>query len=109
MLLGREEEVLQQLGGCERTSATEVYPFGPPRNGVDHALLLVEDHALLRVVAKLDGLAYVKPSAVGLFQSQQQFDESGLSGTIGTHYAHLLKAGEVVIEVLENDFAAVVE
>ncbi len=43
---------------------------------------------------------------VGTFKSQEEFDERTLSRAVSAHDTHLLKAREVVVEVVENDFLA---
>ena len=45
---------------------------------------------------------WVKLAAVGLNLAQQHLDEGRFSRSVITHNTHLLEAGKVVVEVVEN-------
>ena len=76
-------------------------------HGVDHALALVECHALLAVVAKAHRLAQLKRAAVARHLAQQQLDEGGLAHAVVTHDAQLLVAREGVLKVVEDHLVAI--
>ena len=102
LLLRGEEEVLEELRGGQVLSTAHVDVLGNVLHHIDHLLLLVELQTLLGEIAETHGIANVEPSAVGWHKTKEQSDERGLSRAVVAHDAHLLEAGEVIIEVLED-------
>ena len=103
LLFGCEKEMLQQLRGGEVPAAAHVDIVGNVAHHINHLLLVVKCHAFLREIAEAHGLSNVKASVVGLFQSEQHLDKGGFSCAVVAHDAHLLIAGKIVVEILEND------
>ena len=102
LLLGRKEEELQKLRSRHVLAAAQVYVIGNLRNHVNHLLVFAEFQSLLREIAEANRLADVKLATVGLNLAQQHLDEGRFSRSVITHNTHLLEAGKVVIEVVEN-------
>ena len=103
LLLGSEEEVLQELRCCEVTTATHVDILGNVLYDIDHFLLLIELQSFLREIAEAYGVADVEASAVGRHQTKEHANESGLAGAVVAHDAHFLETGEIIIKVFQND------
>ena len=101
LLLGRKEEELQKLRS-RHVLAAQIYVIGNLRNHVNHLLVFTEFQSLLREIAEANRLADVKLAAVGLNLAQQHLDEGRFSRSVITHNTHLLEAGKVVVEVVEN-------
>ena len=102
LLLRRKEEELQKLRSRHVLAAAQVYVIGNLRNHVNHLLVFTEFQSLLREIAEANRLADVKLAAVGLNLAQQHLDEGRFSRSVITHNTHLLEAGKVVVEVVEN-------
>ena len=75
LLFGREEEVLQELCGCDVLASTIIYIVGDVRDDVDDALLVVKLHAFLREIAEAYGVADVERTAVRRHLSEEHLDE----------------------------------
>ena len=103
LLLWGKQEILQQLRGRHLTSTAQVHIVGDGSYHIDDLILLVKLQTFLREVAELHRLAYHDASFVNGLQSQQHFDKCRLSRTIVANDTHLLKAREVVVEVLEDN------
>ncbi len=97
----------EKLHGCEASSAAKVDVFGVFAHRVNHFLLLVKLHAVLREVTEANRLPYLETPCVGPFQTEEEFDERTLTCTVTAHNAHLLKAREIVVEVIKNDLLVV--
>ena len=65
LLLGGEEEILQELRGGEMLTATHIDIFGDVAHHVDDFLLFVELQPLLREIAEAHGVADVETAFVG--------------------------------------------
>ena len=81
-------------------SSSVVDVFGNVGYHVYHALLLVKLHSVLREISKAHSFSDVESSAVWLHLSKQHLDEGRLSRAVVAYNSHLLKALEVVVEVL---------
>ena len=102
LLLRRKEEELQKLRSRHVLAAAQIYVISNLRNHVNHLLVFTEFQSLLREIAEANRLADVKLAAVGLNLAQQHLDEGRFSRSVITHNTHLLEAGKVVVEVVEN-------
>lgn len=103
-MLWSKKEILQQLRRGEFLATPQVDIVGNGSDDIYHLLLLVKLQALLREIAETDGLANHDTSLVRLHLSQQHLDEGRLPRAVIPHDTHLLKTGEVIVEVLENDY-----
>ena len=84
----------------------EVHIFGYVACRVNHLLALVKLYAVLAIVAKLHGFAYLEVALVGSEFSQQQLDEGGLAHAVVAHNAQFLVACKGVVQILENHLVA---
>ena len=103
LLLGREEEILQELSGRQTGTITHLDIFSNVSDNVDDLLLIVKLEALLTVVAETDRLAHIKLTLIGFHLAEQHLEESTLARTVRPHNAQFLIAGKGVVIVLEDD------
>ena len=106
LLLGGEQEMLEQLRGGEMPASSEVNILRDVGHYVDDLLVFTKLQTFLREVAELDRLADVELSLVGRNSSEKHLDESRLARAVVSHDAHLFKTGKVVIEILEDNLVA---
>ena len=76
-------------------------------HGINHPFAFVKVHPFLAIVSKLDSLADVKVTTVGLDDVEQQLDERGLAYTVVTHDAQFLIACKRVIEIVKYHLVAI--
>ena len=104
LLLGFEEEMLQELTHGKSLPIAHIDHFGYVAHHVNHLGIVAELYAVLTVVAEAHRLAYVEMSLVGCQLAQQELDEGGFARAVIACDAHLLIAGETVVEVFQNGF-----
>ena len=98
--------MLKELACAEFFAVAHVDVFRYVAYCLDDFLVFSETDSVLGVVAETDCCADVEGSAVGWHFAKEHLDECGFAGAVVAHDAHLLVAGEVVVEVLEYDFIA---
>ena len=100
LLLGSEEEMLEELRGRQLTSTSQFDDFGNVLNHIDDLHLFVELQSFLRVITETDGFTNIQCTRIGLLFAHQYLDESGFSRTVIAHDTHLLITGKDVGEIL---------
>ena len=103
MFLGRKEEVLEELRDTHLRAIAHLDIFGNVAHHIDHLLLVVERHAILRVIAEAHSLANVEMPLVGSYLSEEQLQESGFARAVISNDTHLLITSEHVVIVFQDD------
>ena len=101
LLFGGEQEILQELRGSHPTT-THVNVVSNIGDNVNHLLLFIEMQSFLREISEAYGIANDDMSLVRLYLTQQHLDECRFTCAVIAHDTHLLEAGEVIVEVLEQ-------
>ena len=111
LLLRSKQEELQELRCRHVLAITQVDVVGYLRDDIYDFLVLSELQSLLGEITKANRLTDVELAGIGLYLAQQQFDECRFAGTVVAHDAHLLEAGEVIVEVIQDNLllATVIE
>ena len=81
-------------------TTTQINVVGNFRDNIYNLLVFPKFQSFLREIAKTDGLADIKLTTVGLYFSQEHFDESRLTCAVVAHNAHFLESCKVVVEVI---------
>ena len=92
LLLGWEEEVLQELRCRELLTPSHRDDLGYLSSDIDYLHLLIKLQSLLRIVAESHGLTDVEPSTIRRYLPHEQLEERALARTIISHDAQLLIA-----------------
>ena len=103
LLLRREHEIVEKLRGGHLPSATQIDIIGDISDGIDDFLILIKLQSVLREIAKLHRLTDIELATVGGHDAKEHLDKSRLPRTIVSHDTHLLEAGEVIIEIVEDN------
>ena len=91
LLLGRKQEILQQLRGRQFLATAQLHIVRNIGDHVDNFLLLIELQSFLREVPEPHRITYHDVSFVHRFQSQQHLDKRRLTRSVRPHNTHLLK------------------
>ena len=102
LLLGGKQEMLKELGCRKLASTTQFDDFRNVLNDINHLHLFIKLQALLRIIAKTNGFAYVNRTTIRLLFTHQNLDESRFSRTVITHNTHFFITGKDVGEVFQN-------
>ena len=103
LLVGREEEIGQELGDRHPPTVAQVDIFRNALNDVDDLHLLVELQPFLAIIPEAHSLADIESSAVGLHFAHQHFNKGRFPRPIIADDAQLLVAGEDIVEVFRDD------
>ena len=103
LFLGRKEEVLEELRDTHLRAIAHLDIFGNVAHHIDHLLLVVERHAILRVIAEAHSLADVEMPLVGSNLSEEHLQESRFTSAVVAYDAHLLVAREGIVVVFQDD------
>ena len=109
LLLGREEEVLQELRRGELLAASHGDDLGDVAGHVDDLHLRVKLQALLRVIAEAYRLADVEAATVGAYLPHEELEERALARTIIADNAELLVTRKDVGELVKDAAVAKAE
>ena len=102
LLLGREEEILEELRGSEMLATTHVDIFSDVLHNIDHLLLLVKLQPFLREIAKAHGISNVEAPAIQWLHAEEHPNKGRFTRTVVANNTQLLETGEVIIEVLQD-------
>ena len=103
LLVGREEEIGQELGDRHPPTVAEVDIFRDALDDVDDLHLLVELQPFLAIIPEAHSLADIESSAVGRHFSHQHFNKGRFPRPVVADDAQLLVAGEDIVEVFRDD------
>ncbi len=104
LLLGWYHEVVEKLRSGHFSPATQVDVVGNVGYHVYDLFVLVKLQSLLREIPEAYRLAYVKLSSVRRHESQEHFHKGGFACAVVSDNAHFLEPGEIVVEVVQDDF-----
>ena len=93
----------EKLHGGEPPASAQVDGFRYAPHHINDFHLVVDGHSFLREISELHGFSDDKASLADGHFAEEHFDESGFSRTVVSDDAHLFVAGEIVIEVAQND------
>ena len=107
LLVGTGKIEARQIGARVDVAASHAERLHTLRYNLVHALVGAEILVVLVHVCYLDGVSNIERTLVGLFQTHDETEQSGLAGAVGTDDAHDAVAGQHEVEVGEQHLVVV--
>src|SRR6476659_3557752 len=104
LLVGREKEKVQELGGTKAAPTSKREMLGNILYKFDHPHVFLHNQTLLRIIAKHYGIANIDLAAIGRLQSLYHVDKSGLAGAILSNNAQSFTLFESIVKALQDHF-----
>ena len=102
----RKQKIVQKLRGRQPCAFANGNVFGHILNHFNHALVLVERHFFLLVVADFDGCPDFDSAAVVGLVARDDVQQCGLASAVRAHHADFLAAAELIGEIVEQHLVA---